>query len=85
MAEFAFQSPMAATDVALPDVAALDRAIVAVDPAALVDLDADGRTIRMATVLTRAEVLACLAEAGLPADDARLRQLPSVCCGGCSG
>ena len=55
------------------------------DPAALVDLDADGRTIRMATVLTRAEVVACLAEAGLPADDARLRQLPSVCCGGCSG
>lgn len=80
MAEFAFQSPRA-----MPDLAPLDRAIAALDPAALVDLDADGRTIRIATVLTRAELLACLAGAGLPADDARLRQLPSVCCGGCSG
>jgi hypothetical protein len=80
MAEFAFESAVAA-----PDVAPLDRAIGELDPAALVDLDADGRTIRMATVLTRAELLACLAEAGLPADNARLRQLPSVCCGGCSG
>jgi hypothetical protein len=80
MAEFAFESPVAA-----PDVASLDRAIVDLDPAAVVDLDADGRTIRMATVLTRAELLACLAEAGLHADNARLRQLPSVCCGGCSG
>ena len=80
MAEFAFESPVAA-----PDVAPLDRAIIELDPAAVVDLDADGRTIRMATVLTRAELLACLAEAGMPADNARLRQLPSVCCGGCSG
>lgn len=85
MAEFAFESPVAAPDVAPPDVAALDRAIVELDPAAVVDLDGDGRTIRMATVLTRAELLACIAEAGLSADNARLRQLPSVCCGGCSG
>ena len=85
MAEFAFESPVAAPDVAPPDVSALDRAIVELDPAAVVDLDADGRTIRMATVLTRAELLACIAEAGIPADNARLRQLPSVCCGGCSG
>ena len=80
MAEFAFQSPQA-----MPDLAPLDRAIVDLDPAALVDLDADGRTIRMATVLTRAELLGCLAKAGLPADGERLRQLPSICCGGCSG
>ena len=80
MAEFAFESPVAA-----PDVAPLDRVIVDLDPAAVVDLDVDGRTIRMATVLTRAELLACLAAAGLPADNAHLRQLPSVCCGGCSG
>ena len=44
-----------------------------------------GTTIRMATVLTRAELLACLEAAGLPPDPERLRQLPSVCCGGCSG
>jgi hypothetical protein len=78
--EFAFELPCA-----IPDLSPLDRAIVGLDPAALVDVDAGGRTIRMATVLTRDELLSCLREAGLPADSSRLRQLPSVCCGGCSG
>ena len=78
--EFAFESPWP-----MADVVRLDRAITELDPAAVVDLDAGGRRIRMATVLTRPELLACLAQAGLPADNARLRQLPSVCCGGCSG
>ncbi|MGN6113384.1 MAG: hypothetical protein ACTHOC_10385 [Luteimonas sp.] len=80
MAEFAFESPWP-----MADVVRLDRAITELDPAALVDLDASGRTIRMATVLTRAELLACLEAAGLPSEPSRLRQLPSVCCGGCSG
>ena len=80
MAEFAFEAP-----VAMPDLSPLDRAIVGLDPAALVDVDASGRTIRMATVLTRDELLSCLEAAGLPADPSRLRRLPSVCCGGCSG
>ncbi|HET7126097.1 MAG TPA: hypothetical protein VFI26_03230 [Lysobacter sp.] len=78
--EFAFELPCA-----IPDLSPLDRAIVGLDPAALVDVDAGGRTIRMATVLTRDELLSCLREAGLPADSSRLHQLPSVCCGGCSG
>ena len=68
-----------------PDLPLLEQAILALDPAALVDLDASGGTIRMATVLAPAELLACLQEAGAPAEPARLRQLPSVCCGGCSG
>jgi hypothetical protein len=80
MTEFAFELPQA-----LRDLSTLDRALVALDPAALLDLDGSGRTIRMATVLTRPELLACLDAAGLPADPSRLRQLPSVCCGGCSG
>ena len=80
MAEFAFESPHR-----LRDVSTLGRTLVALDPAALLDLDWSGHTIRMATVLTRAELLACLDAAGLPADPSRLRQLPSVCCGGCSG
>jgi hypothetical protein len=78
--EFAFESP-----IPVPDLSPLGRAIAGLDPAALVDLDASGRTIRMATVLTRAELLSCIETAGLPADPSRLRQLPSVCCGGCSG
>jgi hypothetical protein len=78
--EFVFESPIAVTDPS-----SLERAIADLDPAALVDVDADGRGIRMATVLTRAELLACLEQAGMPADESRLRPLPSVCCGGCSG
>ena len=78
--EYAFELPCA-----LPDLSPLDRAIVGLDPAAIVDGDAGGRTLRMATVLTRDELLSCLQAAGLPAEPSRLRQLPSVCCGGCSG
>jgi len=78
--EYAFELPCA-----LPDLSPLDRAIVGLDPAAIVDVDAGGRTLRMATVLTRDELLSCLQAAGLPAEPSRLRQLPSVCCGGCSG
>ena len=80
MAKFAFESPRP-----LPELSVLERALLTLDPAALVDLDASGRTIRMATVLTRPELLECLDAAGLPADASRLRQLPSTCCGGCSG
>ena len=80
MAEFAFEPPSP-----VQDLSALDRKLTALDPAAMLDLDAGGRTIRMATVLTRDELLSCLRSAGLPAAASRLRQLPSVCCGGCSG
>ena len=78
--EYAFELPCA-----MPDLSPLDRAIIGLDPAAIVDVDAGGRTLRMATVLTRDELLSCLQAAGLPAEPSRLRQLPSVCCGGCSG
>ncbi|GAA5006323.1 hypothetical protein FNZ56_05295 [Pseudoluteimonas lycopersici] len=78
--EYAFELPCA-----MPDLSPLDHAIVGLDPAALVDVDAGGRTLRMATVLTRDELLSCMQEAGLQADAERLRQLPSMCCGGCSG
>jgi hypothetical protein len=78
--EYAFELPCA-----LPDPSPLDRAIIGLDPAAIVDVDAGGRTLRMATVLSRDELLSCLREVGLPAETSRLRQLPSVCCGGCSG
>ena len=78
--EYAFELPCA-----MPDLSPLDRAIVGLDPAALVDVDAGGRTLRMATVLTRDELLSCMRESGLPAEPSRLRQFPSMCCGGCSG
>lgn len=69
----------------VPDLAVAENAIAVIDPSVLIDLDADGRTIRIATVLQRPTLLACLQAAGLAADPQQLRQRPSVCCGGCSG
>ena len=73
------------TNSVAPDLAAIERRLVALDPAALVDLDADGRTVRISTAATASELLASLRLAGTAADPGDLLQLPSVCCGGCSG
>jgi hypothetical protein len=67
------------------DLAALERRLVAIDPAALLDLDESGQTLRIATTATGDELLACLRAAGMAAAAGDLDQLPSVCCGGCSG
>ena len=68
-----------------PDLTAIERQLVALDPAALVDLDAGGTTVRISTAATGGELLACLRQAGTAGDAGDLVQLPSVCCGGCSG
>ena len=68
-----------------PDISVLECTLLDLDPAALLDLDGSGRQVRISTVLRKAEVLACLQQAGLAPDPDRLRQLPSQCCGGCSG
>ena len=78
--EFALRSTGAAADVA-----AIERQLLALDPAALVDVDANGGTLRISTAATGDELLACLRTMGMAADAADLVQLPSVCCGGCSG
>lgn len=72
-----------ATD-ASPDVAAIERAITELDPSALLDLDAGGRTIRVSTLVAPHELLACLRDAGAT-DPSHLTQVPSDCCGGCGG
>ena len=73
------------TNGAPPDLAGLERQLLMLDPAALLDLDAGGRTVRISTAATGDELLACLHVAGMAADAADLVQLPSACCGGCSG
>ena len=74
-----------ATHAGLPDLALLERAVQALDPAALLDLDAAGTTLRIATLLPRVEVAGLIAAAGHPVTLDQVRQLPSICCGGCSG
>ncbi len=68
-----------------PDVDALGEAIRRLDPAALVDIDPAGQVVRVAAALRASELVRTLDEAGWPVPDARIRQLPSICCGGCSG
>lgn len=63
----------------------LEAALFDADPSALADYDAARGTLRLSTLLPRAQVLAALAAAGMPVKPDRLQQLPSECCGGCGG
>ena len=58
--------------------------VVDEDPAAVVDVDASGTTLRVSTVMTEAE-LGALAAAWSGHAAVRLRRVPSECCGGCGG
>ena len=73
------------TTTAAPfDLAVLRTRITDEDPAAVVDADATATTLRVATVLTEAELHA-LAAGDTAAGTVRLRREPSECCGGCGG
>lgn len=77
-----FHIPLAGS---LPDLGAVEETLRSVDPAALVDIDPAGRTLRVTAVLSVSELAALLGVAGLPAAPHQVIQQPSVCCGGCSG
>ena len=68
-----------------PDPRLIEDAIRSVDPAALVDIDAASPVLRVATLVGTRELVALVAQAGYRVDPAQVRQLPSTCCGGCSG
>lgn len=72
-------------DAAMPDIGVIEGAILDQDPAAVVDLDAAGQTVRLATWIESPQLLALLNGAGWPIPAERIVQLPSVCCGGCGG
>lgn len=61
------------------------HALRAIDPAALVDLALDGRTLRVAAGLAAPELRGLLQAAGLSLEPGQVLQTPSVCCGGCGG
>ena len=64
---------------------AIETAIHAVDPAALVDLDIAGHRLRIAAWVDAARLLLLINQAGYRVAPDRLSQIPSTCCGGCSG
>lgn len=55
------------------------------DPAAVFDAAPGSLGVRLSTVLNANEVQDVFARAGQPLQAAQIRQLPSVCCGGCGG
>ena len=72
-------------DGPVPDLAAVDDAIRDVDPAAVLDVDPSGSVMRVAAAVSARELVELLGAAGYPVDRDRVSQLPSICCGGCSG
>lgn len=69
----------------LADLDAIERAIGAVDPSVLVDVDPAGPTLRVAASIDAAELVALLAQAGYPVARHQVAAVASICCGGCSG
>lgn len=67
---------------------AIEQANGAVDPA-VIDIDPAGPALRVATSTSTSidanELVALLAQAGCPVAPHQVVQLPSICCGGCSG
>ena len=70
---------------ARPDLGAVEVAVLDADPAALIDLDASGNTLRVAGALTAVDLVVLMRHAGCPVMPQQVEQLPSICCGGCSG
>lgn len=68
-----------------PDLATVERVLRALDPAVVVDLVDGARMLRISSCATPGEIIDYLRSAGIEASSAALLQLPSVCCGGCSG
>ena len=77
-----FQVQLAGTT---PDPRVIEDAVRAVDPAALVDIDPAAPVLRIATLVGARELVELMTRAGYRVDAAQVRQLPSTCCGGCSG
>lgn len=69
----------------MPDIGVIEHAVLDCDPAAVVDLDPAGRTVRLATWIESPQLREVLGRAGWVLAPDRIVQRPSVCCGGCGG
>lgn len=68
-----------------PDLAAVEDALLAADPSAVADIDPASPTLRVATCVDARQLVVLLGQAGYPVTPRQVTQLPSICCGGCSG
>lgn len=69
----------------IPDLAAVNGVLLAVDPAAVVDFDLTAGALRVATCIEVEELIGALDRAGTTVQRRQVAGIPSVCCGGCSG
>lgn len=67
------------------DMDAIEAAIHAVDPAAMVDVDTASCTLRVSAWVDAAQLLLLINKAGCRVERDQVSQIPSTCCGGCSG
>jgi hypothetical protein len=68
-----------------PDVDVILDAVRAEDPSALVDIAPAGDMLRVAAAVDAAGLIALINQAGYTVAPDQVIQLPSICCGGCSG
>ncbi|MBJ6985520.1 hypothetical protein [Luteimonas sp. MC1750] len=68
----------------LPPLAVIEDALLAFDPAAVVDLD-PAQGLRVSAAIDAAQLVDLLNGVGGAVLPAEVEQQPSVCCGGCSG
>lgn len=55
------------------------------DPSALVDLDNSGQVLRISSWVPMDDLIEILQQTGWAVAREQVVQLPSICCGGCSG
>lgn len=68
-----------------PGPEAVQDAMFEIDPGALVDLDMSGLTMRISSWIPVTDLVDVLRRTGWPVQPEQVVQLPSICCGGCSG
>jgi len=67
------------------DLVSVEQALFAADPAAMIDLDGLNNVLRVSTYLDGAGLQSLVTDAGFAVPLGDVEQLPSECCGGCSG
>jgi hypothetical protein len=70
---------------ASPEPAVVQDALFDLDPTAVVDLDMSGQVLRVSAAMTAVDLAEVLRQPGWPVAVEQVVQLPSICCGGCSG
>ncbi len=68
----------------LPPLLVIEDALLAHDPAAVVDID-PAQGLRVSAIIDAAQLVALLNDIGGAVEPGEVEQQPSVCCGGCGG